>query len=246
MFVELLGLPASGKSTLFKACKSSLTMSGRSVGSAADLDTKDTSLPGYFRRNPVTRALYRSEQLRSEYPECVELIDRTSSGQQNARALLYSSLVRQLICAANPDAFEVVMIDEGGIHRFIHLLVNSSPSHDDLLDRYCDLAPLPDAVVYLKLDPAVSHERALARLAERDGGKQPLEQLERRINAAHGGAEVLRLRADLMERALERIRAKGCEIIRVDATDEPVKVGNTVSGVLNDALSHKQQNKKSS
>lgn len=239
MFVELLGLPASGKSTLFKACRANLQALGCKVGSAAELDSLDTQMPGYFRRNPVTRALYRNEQMRAEFPACIQLIEQIASENINARALLYSSLVRQLIYRENPEVLDVAVIDEGGLHRTIHLLVNNAPEPDELLDTYCDVAPHPDVVIYLKLDPSISHDRAFARLAQRNSGKRPITHLKRRLNSAHGGIETLQKRAALMERAVERVSTNGCHVIRVDATDDPEKIGTSVADALREFHSTK-------
>lgn len=232
MFVELLGLPAAGKSTLLKNFSHQARQSGYRIGAARELDKADVTMAGYIRRTPVPRALYRYEILRRKYPEYFRLVDDLAAEDLTAKALLLASAVRQEIYKAHPDTFDMVLIDEGCIHRGIHLILKHSEEPEAFTETYSDLVPAPDAIVYLEFSPEQSHAAAVTRLQTRDGGKSTAEAIEQRINAAHGGIETLHKRTELMEQVITHMGRRGVPVIRVPAREDPIKNARKVSETL--------------
>ncbi len=215
MFVELLGLPASGKSTLIKQLSQhyrSLDVVLKPIGSIAD---QDASLPGFVRRNAVPRAIYRLEQFRASYPDCLPLIDMIFDTELAQKALLVATAVDFQTFTANPALSDIAVVDEGFLHRGVYgLAKREEPA--GLLDAYCRAIPVPDAIIFLDLPAKQAFERAVARLSQRVKTKKTQAQILTRIKRAHGDVATLDHRRSVMQQAAEHMARRGAHVIRLD------------------------------
>lgn len=232
MFVELLGLPAAGKSTLLKNCSQQARKKGYQIGTANKLDDADVSMAGFLHRTPVPRALYRYEALRRKHPEFFSFIDDLAVNALPSKALLLATALRQEIYCENPECFDMVFVDEGCIHRGIHMILKQAENPETATDNYSTIVPAPDAIIYLELSPEQSHKDAVARLTNRDRGKSKPENILRRINAAHGDVKILQKRKELMERVITHMEDKGVPVIRIPARDDLKKNAQNVTETL--------------
>ncbi|PUB12835.1 hypothetical protein [Yoonia sediminilitoris] len=221
MFVEFLGLPASGKTTLITAVHKALVVAGVRVCFDDGLETQDRTLPGYIRRKPLSRAIYRLEQFRSSYPECASIIDQIGSQDINAKALLLGTGAKYQMFRANPDLCDMVLADEGFLHRAIYLIARTDADQKQLLDAFCHAMPVPKALAHLTLPAAQSFSRAVERLAARDKSGQDLQQIERRIKMAHGDVQALANRAALMDQAVKTLAQRGTQILQISTDAAP-------------------------
>lgn len=234
MFVELLGLPASGKSTLLNDVARHYKNAGvtlKSVGRIADQDRK---IPGFIRRNAVPRAMFRLEQFRASYPDCVPLIDTICGAHLASKSLLLGTAVAYQSYQANRDAADIATADEGFLHRAIfHLAKAAEPT--EILSKFCAAVPVPKAIFLLDLPGHDSFERAVVRLMDRDKTNSPEEKIRARIQKAHGDAAALELRRALMLQAADQMAARGAHVIRLDSRTPIAEVRNTAIAAL-DAL----------
>lgn len=228
MFVEFLGLPASGKTTIRTALTSALAADGSKIVPLEKLDAMDTALPGYIRRNALPRAIYRLDEFSTKHPEFTRLIDLIGEQSPSHKALLLSVCARYQILQSVPGICDYAITDEGMLHRAIHLMTHHSDNSESMLDAFCDAMPQTATVILLDLSAACCIERATARLSARAKGTQTPVAISRRIKRAHGDMTTLTKRRDLMLRAAARVDDHGIKVIQADAT---APVATTVSKI---------------
>ncbi len=140
MFVEVIGLPGSGKTTLIKGCYARLKANGHRVMHAADLDDldkKNQDMPNFVRRSSTSRAMYRAHSFELEYSDCVRQIRNVFKDEKNQRAMTMAAAVRQQIASVHKDDLDLVLVDEGMLHRFIAVLVTQNYIDEPILNRFC-------------------------------------------------------------------------------------------------------------
>lgn len=221
MLVEFLGLPASGKTTLTAGVQKALLAAGLNVCLDRALETQDRTLPGFISRNPLPRAIFRLEQFRRCYPDCADVMDQIGITNITAKTLLLSTGAKHQILINNPGLYDVVLADEGFLHRAIYLIAGMDADQDRLLAAFCQAVPLPKVIVYLSLPAEQSFARAVERLAARDKSGQNRRQIERRIERAHGDVQALANRVALMEQAVGALGQRGSLILKVPTDVTP-------------------------
>ncbi len=216
MFVELLGLPASGKSTLTTQISQhygNLDVVLKSIGSIAD---QDPGLPGFVRRNTVPRAIYRLEQFRASYSDCMPLIDMIFDAELAQKALLVATAIDFQTYTANRALSDIAVVDEGFLHRGVYGLAKR-PELADQLDAYCHAIPVPDAVIFVDLPAKQAFERAVARLSQRVKAKKTQAQILTRVKKAHGDVTTFEHRRSVMQQAAKHMAGRGAHVIQLDA-----------------------------
>lgn len=221
MYVELLGLPACGKSTVLHGVLTHFE-GGDDVTCGVVTFIKDTdkALPGYVLNNAVPRALFRFDQFRETYPNCVRLIDEICVENRSAKALILGLAVSYQTFLSNPHSVQLAFVDEGFLHRVIFHLATSDDA-EAMLDAFCAAMPVPDSIIFLRLPPEDSIDRAIARLTERNKGRNTSDWIKRRILIAHGDVATLTKRQALMDRASNQLELRGSKVIRLAADDSP-------------------------
>ncbi len=223
MYVELLGLPASGKSTIYKASGSLIVVNGKRVAGLNDMDQADTSgvsIPGYVTRRAASRAVYRSEQFRVLYPEFTSQISDLYQREFVSLSLMMVSAARYLAYQDHREKFDFFLVDEGLVHRGVHSLNRLTDGQQQKTELFLKHLPPIDFLIFLEIDPALCFQRVTERLAKRAGEDVTSPNVLRRIRKAHGSLELFSQRYELMKHACDHLEQSGTNVARLDVSQD--------------------------
>lgn len=207
--IELAGAVGSGKSTLAPELVRLLTESGvDAIGQADAL----AALAGRRLRTRVD--LPHGVAFSARHPHLVALIARQLLGgaidwshRLRIMGLVVRLGARRRFLDARLPAERVVVSDEGFVQRMVNVFAwrrRPIPTRD--LERYLRLAPIADAVVVVRAEPAVATARARSR------------GLPARVQAkpADDAARFLERAGEVIERVVPLLVARGVQVVEVD------------------------------
>lgn len=248
--VEFMGLPGSGKTTLWRESISLLQKRGRLAMGLEEafchcllervVDKRlriIKPLPYLIRKNLLRHysRLTETEALAYnrfmiEHPElayCVftALDERPSSAAERTMVgnWVYRSFSRYDIVDRNLGPEETVVLDEGFCNRAMSLFADHETLLDpDMIHRYAKAIPLPDLVFAIETEP----ERCLTRLSKRESGFPP--------RIGDPTSEEKRTFLANVDRCLQTVRETierdGVEVIEID-NDGSLEDSNTQLGL---------------
>jgi hypothetical protein len=177
MHVEVVGCTSSGKTTLTRA----LEMVGRAHGLAVrngDDFVLGTLGLGWIESEFLRRRLVDAISLpacfraRHAYRELLRLaldVSRSAPGRWSTRLNLARNALRKVgiydIVRRRRGVTEHVFVDNEGVLQAAHNLFVHVAREPNMaqVDAFADVAPLPDAVVYRRVDASTLRERIVAR-----------------------------------------------------------------------------------
>ncbi len=247
MIVEMLGAPGAGKTSLLPAAREFFNRRGLrawSVVEAARPAAASTRLgrlaarllPEPLRGFALWQIFYAGSRrcqrdFRRQYPQLVEGVLRDQrrrpiSGYDRRHVLrwfLHLTGVYSFL-RANMDSTDVLIIDEGFVHRVVQLFASEK---EELQPRriiaYLDAIPRPDLVIIVSAAPEVSRQRVFDRglwpRFQRKSRAETLSFLER-------AQAVVEIAADHLTRA-------GWSLVRIDNDGQEIhSVGSRLQAEL--------------
>lgn len=229
MYVELLGLPASGKSTIQKTCTQLSSRRGQDYVGLGEIDQADLQgvrIPGYVTRRAASRAIFRSEQFRQTYPEFVATVSEIFGNELVMFSLFMTTAARYLVYQSHREHMGDYYIDEGILHRAIHALNKHDARQAELKNSFITHLPPIDRIIFLEIDPVLCYERVTKRLAKRADKSPDDPDIKRRIMRAHGDLEMFAKRQDLMREICDELEKRDVNIIRLDTSGDEGKMSD--------------------
>ena len=231
MIVEFIGAPGAGKTTLLPAAADFFreqnrqaftivaaarpfarrTIAGKVVHRLSPRPWRDPLLWQLFYRLSI---LYRLKFI-ATHPQLIWQVAnyqrrRPAAADVRQRKVLYwfyrlLGYYEFLRAHARPD--EVLVFDEGFLHRVVQLFASSVEAPDEAqIDNYVALLPRPDLVVFVCASRDTCERRIYSRgLWERQRHKEPAE-ITQFVDNAHLA----------VERAVAHARRKGWSVVEVD------------------------------
>jgi thymidylate kinase len=175
VFIEITGIPGSGKTTLYKEFRREMWRHRISVTDinlvASDREERGW-LPRYVRNKPQRELLHRFARFMSAHPELIALCN-SLFGEDEAKRLLFLIMVANFQAArdlARPG--EVIVLEEG----FLTHAVAACHARGDqaLFQQFLSLIPPVDALVYLDVPAEIAYERAVDRKLNDQHARQKL------------------------------------------------------------------------
>ncbi len=220
MYVEFLGLPASGKSTLLSRISKNAKANGWEIASQDWLEAKEknnNSLPVNFRRKSDLRTHLRYLQFEQNYPEQI-IFSRETFGQNLMARSWFDQIGGQYMAyQAHIQPKSIKLVDEGFLHRGIYALAQNQNENEKSLQNFIQTLPKLDFVIYTEIDSQKGYERVHSRLKERMGDVAE-SMITKRLERAHGDYEAFHRRKLLMDRACQMLAAQKTKVINVDVT----------------------------
>lgn len=231
MIVDFIGAPGAGKSTLKHTVVDFFNRRGISANlvKQAGKETVRISILGRFITHATPRSLHAPFLWRTFYPlsvasripfiirhqELIRLIVQTQSKRPKGAEIHQRRVISRfmqmigfyefLVHRCKPG--EVLVFDEGFIHRVILLFASEVETPDPvMIRRYIDLIPKTDLLVYTVAPPEVCKKRILDRGLWGWSREKTDEQIERFIdNAIH-----------TVEIAVDYVRKKDWPLVIID------------------------------
>jgi len=158
--VEIIGLPGSGKTTLLEELSSMNNdwLECR-VAKRKNFDTHSVAyLRAMFRKvllliNLVVFFFINDGEKNRCYFEYIRQIFRFSMSLKKKiyRLALFYESENRLKQKIKKKSVEVIVLDEGLVHRAISLMLSGATKED--IEKYLDVTPNVDALIYLKVSP---------------------------------------------------------------------------------------------
>lgn len=165
MFVEFIGLPGSGKSTLIKTLK---RLSAHSDLPAVSLNHVAEEVlaarkenPGYLRRKADRGWFYGTFSFAHKYPEIFRIAFENTLINTPGQLDFLDLLGQYHFARLSQEERRLVLVDEGLLHRGAAAFLN--PEAFSSLENYLDNIPAPDAVVFIDIDIETAIERSKQR-----------------------------------------------------------------------------------
>jgi broad-specificity NMP kinase len=184
MIIEFVGLPGSGKTTLYRRARQMLDNAGFQLWTPYRLWTNDVATlapPGHARKNGATprklshmprlsRVATRLQDLRANRVLVRWVLARILSSKQPwkykayAARLFLTSLADRCFAQRRSVPDEIVLFPEGVVHRGLSVFMHSSKAVNvEAIRHYVSAIPLPDVLIVLQADPNIVLERTRAR-----------------------------------------------------------------------------------
>jgi dephospho-CoA kinase len=184
MIIEFVGLPGSGKTTLYRRARQMLDNAGFQLWTPYRLWTNDVATlasPGHARKNGATprklshmsrlsRVATRLQDLRANQALVGRVLARILSSKQPwkykayAARLFLTSLTDRCFAQRRSVPDEIVLFSEGVVHRGLSVFMHSSKAVNvEAIRHYVSAIPLPDVLIVLQADPNITLERTRAR-----------------------------------------------------------------------------------
>ncbi len=239
VIVEFIGAPGVGKTTLIPAAIAAFQEQGLrayTTVEAARPFARRTLLgailtrlsPARWQRPLLWQLFYQTSFLHrfsffAKHPRLLKLVlgsqwRRPPAADGRKRRVLYWYF-RQTgyydFLKAHALADEVLIFDEGFIHRVVQLFASSvEVPRIEKIQSYVDLLPVPDLVIGIQAPPDVCQERIYSRgLWQRFSDKQP-EEMSRFVAHAHEAVNL----------TMETIKKDRWPILEIDnSSDDPAK-----------------------
>lgn len=221
MYVEFVGLPASGKSTLISRCKAFVESKGMSYASGdylLKMESASKTIPSNIRRSPPLLSVYRSEEFRVLYPEMSGVADRLFANEISHKALFMVNAGNYLMYADWRNAQTARFIDEGFLHRGIYAIARKHSNDLEIYQDFISHMPPIDLILHTKLDPQTGYERVKDRLRNRLGPNVRQESIDTRIKRAHGDFEAFANRGALISLACDDLQERGYNVATIDTS----------------------------
>lgn len=250
MFVELIGLPGAGKSTLLPFVVdyyrnqetaafsveeagrlfAARTVAGRGVQRLAPEAWRHSLLWQLFFRLSL---LYRTRFIIT-HPRLIWDVVRwqrqrppeAKASERKVSFWLFRLMGYYAFLRARARPGEVVVFDEGFLHRVVQLFSSSAeqPSKERIA-RYVDLVPRPDLVIFVKAPPEICENRIYDRGLRQAFRDHDRADLSRFVGSAQRAINL----------ALEHGRRNGWTIIEVDNGSDDLRM---TQSALRNRLDH--------
>jgi thymidylate kinase len=164
MFIELAGIPGSGKTTFYRKVRPEIEKRGFSVN---DINTIANGradpgwIPRFVRNKPQRELLYRFSRFLAEYPDFSSLCGELY-GKDDVKQFLLILIAANFQAAsdlAKPD--EIVFLDEGFLTRAVAAC--QSAASEELLAKLLSQVPVVDVLVYLNTPASRAYDRSVQR-----------------------------------------------------------------------------------
>ena len=210
MYVEFVGLPGSGKSSVLSALikkSAKSTVPCRSLKEVANKTYAELSqLPGYLKRKPGHGWFFGMLTFAHQYPEAFRTLFENSISDSWVN-LNVMELLGQYYFAQSADlGHQPILCDEGFLHRGAVSFLQPNCYSD--LDTYLKHIPRCDVVIHIDLDV----ETSLARCKSRPKG---LPRTYRPLSEAEVIEQMDQLQK-LHQLCLHQQEEAGVRVIRVD------------------------------
>ncbi|MDJ0641017.1 MAG: hypothetical protein QNJ20_19540 [Paracoccaceae bacterium] len=224
--IELAGLPASGKTTFFKALRKELTrrkFKVHELGQIFGTPYLRQTAPRFVRNEESRELLFRHLDFKRDHPELADLVDRKLDQPDTASMhfLFWLMASRYQAHGARADAGGVLMVDEGFVQRGTAMCLRDETPDD--YERYMAHVPVPNAVLAIRVRPEVAYTRAVERR-----GAQSLAT----VHAKHGHLKDYVRRDRMFRRAHELLAQRGAAIIDVPCALHDPKVVTKVADAV--------------
>lgn len=187
MIVEFIGTPGSGKTTLLPVVSSYLNERGYKANSVLEAarpfaqrtfpgKVAQTILPGQLRRSVLWQIFYYASYFRRQkFQHNHPMLLRTVRNHQAGRPITqydYDHVMKWFVHLTGYYQFfidlmqaeDVVIYDEGFVHRVVQLFASENEKPDfSLIAIYLDLIPKPDLVVFTNTPVEICEERVFKR-----------------------------------------------------------------------------------
>ncbi len=221
MFVEIAGLPGSGKTTLYKALSKRLAELGNDVSdiNVISQHRKDEGwIPRFVRAKPHRELLYRFSRFLVAHPRLISLSDKLF-GEDDVKQFLFLLLCghyQASVDLAKDD--EMIFLEEGFLTHAVAACYDRN--EDGVFDALVDALPAVDITIHLTTTPEVAYARVFERRGTQLGhGK---------MAAKFGDLAAFEARAALFERAVSRNKARGHVFLDVPADWDVDEVAKAV------------------
>lgn len=211
MFVEFIGLPGSGKSSIINAIVK------QSAGSDSQFTTlkrlaekvlaKKKSQRGYLRRKQDRGWFYGTFSLAHQYPELFRIAFENTLRNTPGQLDFLDLLAQYFFARQEQNLNQTVLVDEGLLHRGAATFLY--PDAFSTFDHYLEQIPPCDVIVWMDIDIETAIERSKQR-------KKGLPRLYRRFSHSELVAAYRRLQ-DLHQNCLAHQRSTGVKIICLDS-----------------------------
>lgn len=250
--VEFLGIPGAGKSTLCDHLVESLQTDGRDA-----YDIKEAAYLGLARKTGFLYINQSTGRLPARASKRVlTLINKYTSLEQeylrqflikhpDLMALIFSHISANAPTADRKELYtkwfcktisryelanqhltddELLLFDEGFANRSLTLFYHQAEISESDVEEYASQIPRPDVLVLPEVEPEI----ACDRMAQRKKGFPPAySEVDRKTRL-----EILRQNQGLVDTTAEVLEHRGCEIHRVDNTQELQLVTSTINQIV--------------
>lgn len=209
MFVEIVGLPGCGKTTLIRAAKRPLKKAGFKFASgnkvADEQAAKQIEKNRFLKRYKPRAWIYGATKFAHESPDVFDTLLKNARGDFN-QSLWLMDFFTHIYFAQQADLSDTYMfLDEGFVHRGAAAFFKNKTITG--FKRYLDMIPVSDLIILIDIPTDMAIERCQNRNAgvpeaynssEKEDVKAKFTLLDKRLKfgAAHqekAGAHVIRI-----------------------------------------------------
>lgn len=215
MYIEFIGLPGSGKTSIMRRSLMEYEELGVSAMPAHRVLTElpDLHQPRGVRGNPGSEFLYQYLCFERKHPEFVKICEKFMDGKMPMRLRYAISMGVYEVCDTYADKSPIIFNDEGLWHRGISLM-SVGPWFDDL-PRFLSVCPLPDALIHIPSDPTRAFEAVMSRLESRPHFQKATLN-KSRIVAQFGGNVPYNAWSAAIDESVEFIKRAGVPVLSYD------------------------------
>jgi thymidylate kinase len=214
MLVELVGIPGSGKTTLYRHMSEAMKRRGllfTDINEISNRPPQPKSTPRFVTAKPKRAPLYKYIQFSRKHPE---LVHQTSElfGDESIKHFLYCLLASSFQSAVDiKRENEIVVMDEGFLSHSVAACFGNESSH--ILEKIITLSPAFDAIIFINTPPEIAFERAVNRV----GGS---EKMMKKIITKFGDLSAFQKRKTALLKGIEFYRKKCGGVIEVDPSQD--------------------------
>ncbi len=212
MLIEIVGIPGSGKSTLYKSLTQELKRQNVDFVDAQTIlatRSNDDSAPRYVQKKPQRDLLYRFTRFTVKNPEFFEKAQQTFGEASTKKFLFFLACAHFQLARDLNTHNEMVFFDEALLTHCASIYPKTEQQSD--LVELLNCAPEIDVLIHLEIPPDVAFDRAVAR----HGGT---EKTRARIVSKFGDKFAFAARANNIKAGIKTFTERGSIVFNVDAT----------------------------